>query len=60
MHLASRELQDEWPELEERMEDFSRRARLKETGTGVSKALVAVGDELKSGYKRLQRALKDD
>jgi hypothetical protein len=60
MHLASRELQDEWRELEEKMEDFSRRARLKETGTGVSKALGAVGDELKSGYKRLQRALKDD
>lgn len=60
IHLASRELQDEWQELEEKMDDFSRRARLKETGSGVSKALAAVGDELKTGYKRIHRALKDD
>jgi vacuolar-type H+-ATPase subunit D/Vma8 len=60
IHLASREAQDEWQELEQKMEDFSRRARLKETGASVSKALGALGDELKSGYKRIHRALKDD
>ena len=60
IHLASLEMQDEWNELEVKMEDFSRRARLKETGAGVGKALGAVGDELKAGYKRIQRALKDD
>jgi len=60
IHLASQELQDEWEELEKKMDEFSKRARLKETGSGVSKALGSVGDELKAGYKRIQRALKDD
>ncbi|HEX9852537.1 MAG TPA: hypothetical protein VGA68_05960 [Woeseiaceae bacterium] len=60
IHLASREIQEEWKELDGKMEDFSRRARLKETGAGVSKALGALGDELKSGYKRIHRALKED
>ena len=60
IHLASRELQDEWQELEQKMEDFSRRARLKESGTAVSKALGALGTELKSGYQRIHRALKKD
>jgi hypothetical protein len=53
-------LQDEWQELEQKMEDFSRRARLKESGTAVSKALGALGTELKSGYKRIHSALKDE
>lgn len=60
MHLASRELQDEWDELETKMTDFSRRARLKETGDEVGKALSSLGKELKSGYQRIHRAIKDD
>lgn len=60
IHLASRELQDEWQELEQKLEDFSRRARLKESGSAVSKALGVLGDELKTGYKRIHRALKED
>ena len=60
IHLASRELQDEWQELEQKMEDFSRRARLKESGAAVSKALGTLGTELKSGYQRIHRALKKD
>jgi vacuolar-type H+-ATPase subunit D/Vma8 len=60
IHLASRELQDEWQELEQKMEDFSRRARLKESGAAVSKALGTLGTELKSGYHRIHRALKKD
>jgi hypothetical protein len=60
MHLASRELQDEWDELEKKMTDFSRRAGLRETGDGVGKALGSLGNELKAGYQRIHRALKDD
>lgn len=60
MHLASRELQDEWEELEKKMNDFSRRAGIKETGDGVGKALGSLGSELKAGYQRIHRALKDD
>ena len=59
MHLATRELQDRWHELEEKSEDFVERARLKETGGGVSDALIKLGDELKEGYERLSRAMKD-
>ena len=60
MHLASRELQDEWEELEKKMNDFTRRAGIKETGEGVGKALGSLGNELKAGYQRIHRALKDD
>jgi hypothetical protein len=60
MHLATRELQDEWEELETKMTDFSRRARLKETGDEVGKALGLLGKELKAGYQRIHRAMKDD
>jgi hypothetical protein len=66
MHLASKEIQDEWDELEEKREEFSAKAKqfasdakLKETGSGLSSALGLVGNELKSGYERIREALKD-
>ncbi len=46
MHLASKEIKDEWEDLEEKMEDFAGKAKkfsddakLKETGTGIGEAL---------------------
>ena len=66
MHLASREAKDEWEELEEKMEDFSGKAKrfvddakLKETGEGLGDALGKVGHEIKLGYERLKKAMKD-
>lgn len=59
MHLASKEARDEWDELEEKMQDFTSRARLRETSQGLGKALGQVGEELKSGYDRILRAIKD-
>lgn len=59
MNLASKELRDEWEELEEKMEDFTSKARLGETGEGVGKALGELGRELKIGYERLWKAVKD-
>lgn len=66
IHLASRELKDEWGELEEKMDDFSGKAKkfaddakIKETGEGLSEALSKVGHELKVGYERIRDALKD-
>jgi len=48
MHLASKEIKDEWEDLEEKMEDFAGKAKkfsddakLKETGTGIGEALEA-------------------
>ena len=66
MHLASKEILDEWDELEDKMEAFSGKAKqfasdakLKETGSGLGEALGLVGDELKSGYERIRKTLKD-
>ena len=60
MHLASKEAKDEWDELEEKLEDFTAKAKLGETGEGVGKALGQLGDELKLGYERIFKAVKDD
>ncbi len=66
INLASKEIKDEWEELEEKMEDFSGKARqfaedakLKETGEGIGDALGQLGHELKAGYDRIREALRD-
>ena len=66
IHLASKEAKEEWDELEDKMEDFSAKAKkfsddakLRETGEGLSDALGKVGHELKLGYERLRKAMKD-
>lgn len=65
-NLASKDIKDEWDELEEKVEDFTGKAKnfskdagLKETGEGLSEALAEVGHELKLGYDRLIKAVKD-
>lgn len=67
MNLASRELKDEWEELEEDMKEFMEKSRevagdagLRETSEGVGKALAQVGHELKLGFDRIRDALKED
>ncbi len=67
MNLASRELQDEWAELEEKLDEFTGKTKkiaseadLKATGEGVGKALGQLGEELKLGYERIRKALKED
>mgnify|MGYP000140318769 CR=1 FL=1 len=67
MNLASREMRDEWEELEDKLEEFTDRARqvaedadLKATGEGVGKALGQLGEELKRGYDRIWRALREE
>jgi len=59
INLASREVKDEWDELEEKMQDFAEKAEISETGEGLGKALGQVGQELKLGYERVRDALKD-
>lgn len=60
MHLGSRELRDEWKEWERKMESFVAKARLEESGEGISQALGQLGSELKTGYKRIVDAVKND
>lgn len=59
VHLGSKEVQDEWEELEGKMEHFSATARLGETGEGIGDALGQLGHELKLGYERIKEAVKD-
>jgi len=60
IHLASKEAQDEWEELEEKMQEFSSRAELGKTSEGLGDALGKLGEELKMGYKRVRDAIKED
>jgi len=66
VHLASKEIKDEWEDLEQKMEElsvktrqFSDDAQLKETGEGIGEALGQLGSELKRGYQRIRDALQD-
>lgn len=66
VHLASREIKEEWDELEEKMDHFAGEAKkfaedakLKETGSGLGDALSNLGNELKLGYERIRDAIKD-
>jgi vacuolar-type H+-ATPase subunit D/Vma8 len=58
IHLGSKEVQDEWEQLESKMSDFAATAKLGETGEGVGRALGQVGLELKQGYDRVRDAIK--
>ena len=60
IHLASKEAQEEWEELEEKMKEFSSRAELGKTSEGIGDALGKVGEELKLGYQRVRNAIKED
>lgn len=67
MNLASREMKDEWEDLEGKLEEFASRAKqfaaeanIEKTGQGVGRALTQLADELKLGYERIWKALKED
>ncbi|MEO1204132.1 MAG: hypothetical protein AAFX10_15620 [Pseudomonadota bacterium] len=59
INLASREVKDEWEELESRSRKFLAKAELERTGEGVGDALGELGEELKKGYQRIRDAIKD-
>ena len=60
VHLASKDLQDEFEELEGKMKEFSERAQIEATAEGIGDALGGLGHELKLGYERLRDAIKKD
>ena len=60
MNLASKDIQDEWRELEVKMKEFRSRAELDKTGEGIGDAMAQLGQELKQGYKRIRKAMKED
>ena len=59
VHLASKEAQEEWQELEQKMDDFVSKADIDRTGEGIGDALNQLGQELKLGYQRIRDAIKD-
>ena len=59
IHLGSKEVQDEWEELEGKMNHFTATAELGKTGEGIGDALGQLGHELKQGYDRVREAIKD-
>ena len=59
IHLASKDVQDDWEELEEKLKNIADKAGLDETGEGVGTAVEQLGQELKLGYERIRDAIKD-
>ena len=59
IHLASKEVQEEWEELEGKVSRIASRADLDKTGEGLGEAFSKLGEELKLGYERVRKALKD-
>jgi len=59
IHLASKDIQDDWEELEDKMEDIAEKAGLEETSEGIGDAIELLGDELKNGYQRIRDAIKE-
>jgi predicted nuclease with TOPRIM domain len=57
VHLASRDLQDEWSRLEQRWKEFEAKAQLQRTAKDLGAAVEILGSELKSAYTRLHKAL---
>ncbi len=58
IHLGSKEAQDEWAALEKKWEKFSADARLEESTDEIGAAASALGDELKTAYERIKKAMR--
>lgn len=57
IHLASKDLQDEWTGLEGKWSEFSSQARLSESADEVGDALGGLGEDLMTAFKRIKKAL---
>lgn len=58
IHLGSKEAQEEWAALEKRWEKFSADARLGESADEIGAAASTLGDELKTAYERIKKAMR--
>ncbi|SCY67348.1 hypothetical protein [Microvirga guangxiensis] len=57
IHLGSKDLQEEWSELEQSWASFESRAQLDKSARDVSDAVKILGSELKDAYTRILKAL---
>ena len=57
IHLGSKEVQEEWAELEKRWHTFKTKAEVEKSASELSGAVKQLGSELKNAYVRLRQAL---
>jgi hypothetical protein len=57
IHLGSKDLKDEWADLEKRWHAFETKAQLERSSEGVGAAIQILAGELKSAYERISKAL---
>jgi hypothetical protein len=57
IHLASKEAQDEWADLEKRWHAFKTKAELERSASELSGAVKQLGSELMRAYGCLRQAL---
>ena len=57
IHLGSKDAQDEWAELEQKLDKFARDARLEASAEAISASAKATADEIAKAYERLKKAL---
>lgn len=56
-HLGGMEARQEWDELEAKWNHFIAEAGLRKSAEGIKSALEEVGQELRSAYQRLAKAI---
>jgi chromosome segregation ATPase len=63
INLGSRELRDEideeWEEFQQKIKNFSAKAEIAETRDEISEELGELADDIKRGFDRLMKAVKD-
>lgn len=57
IHLGSKDVQDEWNELEKRWSTFEGKAELDRSTRDVGDAVKILGSELKDAFQRIRKAL---
>ncbi|WP_230533381.1 hypothetical protein [Microvirga roseola] len=57
IHLGSKELQDEWSEIESHWSAFESKAELDKSTRDVGDAVKFLGSELKDAFERVRKAL---
>jgi hypothetical protein len=58
VHLGSRDLQDQWAQLEQHWKEFEGKAKLERSAKDMRAAAEILGSELKTAYKRIREALQ--
>ena len=57
IHLGSKDVQDEWSELEQRWRAFERRAELDKSARDVGDAVKILASEFKDAFAKVRKAL---